>query len=730
MFIKFRCPACNHKLRAEDVHAGRRATCGKCKQPVTVPESSSLSGDDRAPSDDEQPIVPGENGNGHAADAPEATDIGKENESAPAGVTPKAAPAPPPPAPSPVREGDGRGAAAAFITFNCPACGKRVGFPAHLPGTPARCPACKLPLMIPDRPGGESFLIGAISAASTSAPKTIGPRQQQGESQAHPPLHLPPSRGGEGVGGGWRSAKHEPPSPPLQAVAQASGLQCNPEDCAAQPRPAPRRRVPVWALLLAGLALLAAIAVGGPWLQRLVQRAAGTKAAAQPHVAPSTFAPAPAEEPKAPPKAAVAAAPLEPDLAATEPPEPFEISTAPGAPPAQPAGIGELLALPDKKQVRSQDDDDQEQPAKAATKRIAAGGSLEKRLEKLSTQTPGPDATEPQRAPEAPKIAARAAPLPLACEKCMGTKFLPRLPFMPYVFLQKDMPNPAAAVPWQYCPQCQHEQNNSALLQAEAERLKTVVDSHKRSEEQARVQLAYAETHHVTLHAQLPESALRQVAGALEKLAGQLEQATLTTVLCQTRPGTHELVILADQQALAFRHGTHMRHGEADERHKQTIISVQGMTPPAENMALSRMGFMFMAEATDGKAPAWLLEGFAAFCENAVTHKNLYYPRTNAPDTIKPGENWDSGLRRLAEQGKLPQLEHLFALGHHNMSPTECAASYSLVAFLFKANPRDFVRYVLEARGGVSSAEALDRIYGRNVKDMQTVWAKWVAGSH
>ena len=254
--------------------------------------------------------------------------------------------------------------------------------------------------------------------------------------------------------------------------------------------------------------------------------------------------------------------------------------------------------------------------------------------------------------------------------------------------------------------------------------------------------LAFAETHHVTLRAQLPEATCALVAGALEKLAGHLEEATLTTVLCQTRPATHELVLLTDQQGWTVHRqgaglaqgagfaGPHLRRGDGDERHKQVAMVVQGMTAPAENTALFRMGRMFMAEATDGKAPAWLLEGFAAYCENSVTRKNLNYPMTNAADAIRPGENWDSGLKRLAGQGKLPQLEHLFALSRHNMTPTEYAAAYSLVTFLFKANPRAFARYVLEVRGGVSSAGALERIYGRNAKEMQTIWARWASGSH
>lgn len=256
--------------------------------------------------------------------------------------------------------------------------------------------------------------------------------------------------------------------------------------------------------------------------------------------------------------------------------------------------------------------------------------------------------------------------------------------------------------------------------------MKTVLDSHRKWEEQSHLQLAYAETHHVTIRAQLPESVLRQAAGALEKLAGYLEQATLTTVLCQTRPNTHELFIFTDSQGWAVYRSMRLRRGDPDERHRQYLALMPGAAPPLENLALFRLGRMFMAEATEGKAPAWLMEGFAAFCENAVTRRNLNYPASAGASAIKPGENWDAALRRLAGQNRLPQLEHLLAMSRGNMSPDDYATAYSLVGFLFKAQPRDFVRFVLEMRGGVATAQALERVYGRNIKEIQVLWNQWL----
>jgi len=748
MQIKFRCPACNHKLRAESAHAGRRAACSKCRQPVTVPAASTANGDDKAASDAIEPL---ESGSAVALVAAEPDTQ-------------------PPPAPPPAQGH----APAIFITFNCPGCGKRVGFPANLPGTPAKCPACQLTVMIPDKSGGESFIIGD-AAPHGAAPHAPRPSTGEGAAELAQATHAelaqatrvtPPSKEAaphpqpEKANNGGAAAVPKPPAPshvPHAARLGATGER-HPVSRRLEPASGPlrgdaRRRLPLWALLLIGLALLAAIAVGGPWLQRLLGGIGRTRAPASTASEPRVSASDDGRSPAATPAPAVAELAMdkppvaglredgpdqEPPAVAVTPPdplEPVEIRLAPNAGPAVRTDLGEVLTLRDRKQNRDEDDIEEpppktkKSPAPAAAAAPAGGGSfLEKQLDKLAgpkdEMTPGEPAAV---APEAePVIMARPAAAPLACEKCLGTHFVPRAPFVPYVFVERETPSPAAAVPWLYCPQCQGGQENAGLAQAEAERLKTVLAAHRKLADQAHQAMTYAETHHVALHAQLPDGSLRRVGETLERLAAHLEQTTQSTALCQTRPATHDLVIFSDVQGyLSFR-GARGRRSETEERHKQSFTVGPGL-PPAENMALFRLGRMFMAEASDGKAPAWLMEGFAAYCENAVLHRNLCCPQSASRDEVKPGENWDAALKRLATQGKLPQFERLSSANRGNMSPNDYAASCSLVTFLFKTNPRDFVRFVFEIRGGALTPQALERVYGRNTKEVQAAWAQWVA---
>lgn len=769
MLIKFHCPVCQHRLRADSVHAGRRATCSRCKQPVTVPETSTVNGDDKAAPADAEPIEPSAEVSGVAAVVPiEEPDAKKEHGvEVPGDAAPRPAVSPeargetaldrapetpallrvPPttsaPAPSSASQ---KAAAPAFITFNCPGCGRKIGFPAHLPGTPANCPACHLAIMIPEKSGGESFVIGGVPPPpdASQAPKAQPARQGNAPRHASSPGHV----------------VKLPSLPPHGRSAHVQGPDVHVPDAAAEKHGSRRRIAALWVTLIAGLAVLAAIAIAGPRLRRWL--AGGGTALATATASPAGTAertgardaPGAQGDGVSEPSAGLGAPPTSwtglsvppslaetsagpaggrdtpglpataaPDGSAVDPVEPLEIRPATAEPTAD---LAALLAMKDKKNNRGDDDDEEPAARKPPAAPRTSGGGIEKAIDRLANPQPEPKpADKPQRQAAGP--AAKVAPTPLACEKCMGTKFLPLASFTPYVHLEKDgWPNPAAAVPWQYCPQCQSGKDGATLVQAETERLKTALEQHKKLQDQTRQTLLYAETRHVAIHAQLPEGSLRRVAAMLETLAAHLEQATLTTVLTQTRPNTHELVIFSDVQAYGAHHSGGGRKSEQDERHKQVFVVSQGLQRPPENMALFKLGRMLMAEATDGKAPAWLMEGFAAYCENAVTRRNLCYPQTAPGDDFKYGESWDAALKRLAAQNKLPALERFFPLSRTNMSVTDYMASYSLVACLLKSSPRNFARFALEVRNGVPAGDALERVYGRSPKDMQAVWAQWV----
>jgi hypothetical protein len=87
---------------------------------------------------------------------------------------------------------------------------------------------------------------------------------------------------------------------------------------------------------------------------------------------------------------------------------------------------------------------------------------------------------------------------------------------------------------------------------------------------------------------------------------------------------------------------------------RRGVYHTQKLTPPGpEPMALHMFSKMLMLAATDGKAPAWLAEGFTAYCENLMTKRNLCYSFSYEKNDVKFGENWNQEIRKYAMQGKL-----------------------------------------------------------------------------
>ena len=125
MPIEFKCPSCAAMIRVPEIHAGRKGHCPSCREMVRIP----------------------------ATGASNSSAIDKVKGSS--GVN-----------------------ASGFITFDCPSCTKRTGFPTALAGTAAPCPICQAQIMVPAESGGTSFVVGsselpmATEEVETSAKKS------------------------------------------------------------------------------------------------------------------------------------------------------------------------------------------------------------------------------------------------------------------------------------------------------------------------------------------------------------------------------------------------------------------------------------------------------------------------------------------------------------------------------------------------------------------------------
>jgi hypothetical protein len=291
-------------------------------------------------------------------------------------------------------------------------------------------------------------------------------------------------------------------------------------------------------------------------------------------------------------------------------------------------------------------------------------------------------------------------------------------------------------VPWRPCPKCNAKAEQKSLVEAEVARLAAAPARHENWVKQLGIPLERGETRYVSVHAQLSPATARNVVVQLDKLTARLQADTKSTVFCQTRPDTHELLIVWDDPTyLKLIDQLGGPNPNQDWRLARKLVGVMsrnrsffnargGRAMPPEDMALFQYAHMLMIEATDAKAPPWLNEGFAAYCENLILQRNLCHSIKYEMNEVQFGMNWNSEIRKYAQQGKLKPWDQIFPLDLIGLKALDYLTCYSMVCFLSK-DPERFTKFVVEVRGGVPPPQALERVYGKSIKDLQAMWAQW-----
>ncbi|MBE7463958.1 MAG: hypothetical protein HS116_10800 [Planctomycetes bacterium] len=688
MSVKFRCPLCERKIRVRDEYAGKRGGCPNCKKQIDIPAASTLDEND-------QPIGAAEPSDPPPVEAPTAVAeveevspeeaaklMQKKKASASASHAPKVE-------------------AAAFITFQCPNCQKPAGFPANMAQQPAMCPACRARVMVPARSGEASFLVGAVPKAARAA----------GSSAATPAVDAPKEREKIplkwiGIGGGIAAAvmlgillgrggtnapqaAQAPESPPASPTA---------------PKPAEPHSEP-------------------PHAQTPVLPAPESKAVARSEAAPQV--------PEEPQVATVGPATPPP----TEPAAPAVVAEAPKT--VDPASA---LMVKDRPPARSKLDeemDPDEEPAVAVAPPRSGPPAVEPPALNDPAPLPETDPKAPAPVPEV-KPAPKVAPPPEPAKPGLAAIYQPILPPRAFVHLESEVPPPPQAwIPWMFQANYTGSRDPKVLLDEAKASYETVEQKHRNWETITGMQLVRVDTHHITVHAQLPEATAKNVGLQIEQLTNLLQQQTRSIALTPTRPHTHEILILWDEVGYnklidAFEKqvpGEHWKLARQStggmSRNLGYFNSKQAQAPGPHHMALFQFAKQSMLEATDGQAPAWLSEGFAALCENMVTQKNLVYSFRYEANAVKFGENWDQDIRKFALQSKLKTWDLIFPLDLIGMGSLDYLTCYSMVSYLYKSDNQRFIKLVDAIRAGRDSQAAVEEAYGRKLAEIQAMWGQW-----
>ena len=342
--------------------------------------------------------------------------------------------------------------------------------------------------------------------------------------------------------------------------------------------------------------------------------------------------------------------------------------------------------------------------------------------------------------PAEPLAAPKPVPPAPVCAQCLGTGYLPLIGLKTYIHTGTEpviATTAANAVPFRLCTKCGAGKDPNALLAAETARLAAAPEIHKKWEVMAGSKLSYVETHHVTLRSTMPESELKIVAAAIEQLTTLLQTSELSTVLAQTRPETDQILIGADQGGyLLFLDALKAQDPKGDWAlakestgfmlpHMSVFNAQRGGGTGARAMALYQFGEMLMMRATDNKAPAWLRLGFASYCENVITHKNLVYAFQYEKNEVHFGENWDTEIKKYAAQSKLKTWDLVFNMVPIGSAALDYLTCYSMVNFFISNDPKLFPKLVVAIKEGLDSEHALMKVYSSDSKRMQVMWAGW-----
>lgn len=703
MAILFQCSACNSKMRVPDAHAGKKAKCPSCKQVVSIPMQSTMKEATKSTLD---------------LKATE-DDLTLQDPNAPAAALESAKPK--------------------FITFDCPSCGKKTGYPSEKAGQPATCPSCKATLMVPEESGGEAFIIGELPAGAAAPAK-----QSSARSGMAPKVQVRRDLLAK------KSNAAAPAVKKTQALVVLGGVLA--------------------AGLVTGLVLM--WAVGGNRTENTAANtsAPNSNAPAAPSATPaalgqsentadhgdktSTVAtPRPDEIGGTP----VAATETKTDLSdkpllisrrpATDTPE-----TSPTQPPADTpaqAGRQEEEAASKTHASTPADEDDldldklqkdnaaKEQPKELAQENPAEGknslGFLKKddpaNAEEPVAQPaqPPPPANPEQEKPKEPD------------PELYANKFAPLPTLRPLVHIGEAPPaQDWVLVPWQYSPNYKGEKDNEKLINDARLRFMEARKRYLSWVELTKIKLMMVNTHHLTLYCELPETLARNVGDACEKLTAHLQKVTKSVALTPALPAQQEIMIFWEDfsyqnfiNVLAQKNPgvdytlARAASGSSDSRRFGFFNSKKAAGAPPEHMTLFQFGKFMIMEATDGKAPPWLAEGFASYSENAVLNKNLVYSFRYEMNDVKFSPNWNEDLRKLAEQRKLKEWKFIFQLDLIGMGSLDYFTCYSMVSFFMKSDPQRFVTFVQYLRDGMEQQAALTKAFGRSVEDLQKMWGQW-----
>jgi hypothetical protein len=331
------------------------------------------------------------------------------------------------------------------------------------------------------------------------------------------------------------------------------------------------------------------------------------------------------------------------------------------------------------------------------------------------------------------------------CEDCAGLGILPVKNRKPYYHIEgQPAPKAADAVAVRWCPKCQPDKKDQELIDEQTERFKTALDAHKNWEKEFGLPLVRIETRHIVVHTQMPPAECLKMAQGFEALASHLQDLTGTMELTRTRPETYDMMCFLEQQNFEkFRtvleklwsveeRGTSwsQSRGIAAFDHNMLPFFYESrhtlpQRPPVHGVCFMG-GRRQLYVATQYRAPRWLAEGFAEYCEFAALKSNLWHTVYNANPGPTPGD-WVSQVRQLAVAGQLRPWEEQMKRELDLWDVRDYLQTFGMVAFLIQTEPKKFLEVTRKLLAGTDCGKAIEEAYGKPITKLEPECAKWLA---
>jgi hypothetical protein len=337
-----------------------------------------------------------------------------------------------------------------------------------------------------------------------------------------------------------------------------------------------------------------------------------------------------------------------------------------------------------------------------------------------------------------------AAQVPSTCKTCHGANFLPLRNRKPYVHVEGQAPpRPADAIPHRFCPDCQADRDPLELVEQQVARLKVAFDSHKKWERETGFRLTRVETRHITIHSQFPVSEGIKIGQACENLAAHLQGVTNSMELTPTQPDNYEQMCLADKRSYDHlrevlerlytpnQRGEQWSTGRGLSAFDHYLMPFLYETPQTIKRRPLPHGVCFFAArrqltmATNSRAPRWLIEGFAEYCEFAALKKNLWYSVYNQNPGPEPGD-WTSQLRQLVSKRELRPWDEQIERDLRDWDAKDYLHVFGMVGFLLNSAPQKFLAYVRTLRTKADSLAILEDSFGLPAANLQTECNRWL----